>query len=139
MACGQILVPGAKAAVCVIIIGTGFGLTCYWNQLDFLLVALFFTTIAAALSVLIPSALAMSATYTSSLKFSKNIRKRIHALDNKEKSKALYLRQVRSCQLIRCQVGNMYHMEKRAKLRLVVSVLNGFRFLLIQRNMVNRS
>jgi hypothetical protein len=81
----------------------------------------------------------MSATYTSSLKFSKNIRKRIHALDNKEKSKALYLRQVRSCQLIRCQVGNMYHMEKRAKLRLVVSVLNGFRFLLIQRNMVNRS
>jgi hypothetical protein len=133
MACGQLLVPGATAILCLLISATGFGIASYWNQLGVLLSGFFLSLILTALGMLIPSALAMSATYTYSLQFSKNMRERIHALDNKD-IKALHLREVRSCQVIRCQVGNLYHMESRAKLRMVVSAVNGFRFLLIQRN-----
>jgi hypothetical protein len=133
LACGQLLAPAAKVLFIVVVSGIGFGLVNYWNHFSFIVILLFLGMIVACVSMIIPSALAMCATYNYSLQFSTNMRERIHALENRD-FKALYLRQVRSCQLIRCQVGNLYHMEGRAKLRLGLSVVKGFRFLLIQRN-----
>jgi hypothetical protein len=42
------------------------------------------------------------------------------------------VKEIRACQLIRCEVGGLYHMEVEAKLTLMHSVINGLVFLLVQ-------
>ena len=42
--------------------------------------------------------------------------------------------QLKSCALIRCQIGNLYHMEAAAKLTMIDNVVNGIVFLLVNVN-----
>jgi len=39
--------------------------------------------------------------------------------------------ELKSCPLIRCKVGGLYHMESKAKLTLIQKVINGLKYLLV--------
>ena len=47
------------------------------------------------------------------------------------KAKGILERQLKSCPIIRCQVGNFYYMEAQAKLTVVHNILNGVMFLIV--------
>jgi hypothetical protein len=42
------------------------------------------------------------------------------------------IRELRSCQLVRCQIGSFYHMEGKAKLTLANTMVNCFVFMIVQ-------
>jgi hypothetical protein len=51
----------------------------------------------------------------------------------KDKKKQLALaKEIRACQLIRCEAGGLYHTEAKARLTLAHSIVNGLVFLLVQ-------
>ena len=62
--------------------------------------------------------------------FSRNLSSKISLLDE-IRAKRILQRQLLSCPIIRCRVGNLYHMEAKAKLTLIHAILNTVAFLLI--------
>jgi hypothetical protein len=52
-------------------------------------------------------------------------------VEDKEKE-LIFEKELNACQLIRCEVGGLYHMEAKAKLTLSHSIVDGLVFLLVQ-------
>ncbi len=76
----------------------------------------------------------MSAIFDISSQFQWNMKKKIQACENK-RIREVWYRELQSCQVVRCQIGNFYHMEGKAKLTLVDTMVNGFVFMVVQRNL----
>jgi len=72
----------------------------------------------------------MSSLYDTSVVFQQNIRHAIKSTVD-EKLRKYLERQQDSCYLICCQVGNLYHMEAKAKLTLLQNIVNGVVFMLV--------
>ena len=76
-------------------------------------------------------ALVMSSLYDISEKFSRNLLNiRIRFVENTRAESSLR-RQLKSCAVIRFNVGGLYHMEAQAKLTMVQHVVSGIVFLLV--------
>lgn len=99
---------------------------------DLHLVSLLFvgTVVSTACLIIAPTSIVLSSLYDLSCKFGENLLSKIHLVAEK-KSKRTFERQLKSCLLIRCQVGNFYYMEAKAKLTLLNNVLNGIVCLLV--------
>ena len=78
----------------------------------------------------------MSNMFDMSQKFSKNMSCLIScvfasASAADKKANQIQKSELKACQLIRCSVGSLYHMEAKAKLTLIHNVVNGVVFLLV--------
>jgi len=86
--------------------------------------------IGSAAMALVPSALVISTVYNFSKMLLPNLKRRLHHISNIE-SQFAYSRILKSLPVMRCKVGNFYHMESQAKLTLLHTVISGLVFLLV--------
>ena len=127
---GTVFVPLIKLSTITIFILCFFGCIRLFSKLS--LIALAYIGIIAVTSVilLVPVLLVMSSLYDMSQEFSKNLSLQIRQVEGK-KCKKILETHLKSCQAIRCQVGNLYHMEAEAKLTTLHNVINGLVCLLV--------
>ena len=129
MVFGTLYIPFAKMAIMLAIVLSVFALVRLYNDLHILSLFLL-TSVAFTATILIgPISIAMSSLYDMSSKFPHNLFLQIHITP--EKNSRIYKLQLKSCQLIRSQVGNFYYMESKAKLTVIHNILNGIVFLLV--------
>jgi len=69
--------------------------------------------------------------YKTSKNFIPQFTQHIFKLREDPMSKAILQRQLKSCNLIRCQVGGIYYMEGSAKLTVLHKLVNGLKHLFI--------
>jgi hypothetical protein len=130
---GKLYIPTAKFLILIFYINIpAFVIFCYWEHLDPFSICTFLAVFLASVPVLAGSALVMSEIYNISSQFKRNLMPKIQACENKAMKK-VWKMELRSCQVVRCQVGNFYHMEGKAKLTLVDTMLNSFVFMVVQR------
>ena len=77
-----------------------------------------------------PISIVMSRVFDLSSNFSFNLSSKVHQITEKRHGKILK-QQLKSCPIIRCQIGNFYHMEAKAKLTTMHRMLDAVAFLLI--------
>ena len=130
MAFGKLCIPFLKIILVLGFIICFFAFARLYQDLDILSLVLV-TGVASIIPVLvIPMSIVMSSLYDMSSKFKRHLSIRIQFEANQERRRVLE-GQLKSCALIRCQVGNFYHMEAKAKLTLIHNVLNGIVFLMV--------
>ena len=101
-----------------------------YEDLDVICLALVSVIAFTASLVITPTAMVMSSLFDISAKFPRNIAPRIQELSDM-RMKEISTRELKSCPLIRCQVGNMYHMEAKAKMTMLHNIVNGVVFLMV--------
>jgi hypothetical protein len=132
---GQLIIPALKFLTLFFYVNvTAFTVFCYWEKVDILpilmLTALFLTS-ASAIGV---CSLVMSSIYNISSQFQRNMKQKIRVSEEKG-IREIRIRELRSCQLVRCQIGSFYHMEGKAKLTLANTMVNCFVFMIVQHKM----
>ena len=127
---GTILFPVIKLIVILAIIFSFFTYVRLFKYLDLVYFLFVACCMLASLITLVPSSLVMSSLYTISQNFSKNLTSRLN-FTAKKKTMKILKQQLKSCPLVRCQIGNLYHMEGKAKLTLIHQVVTGIVFLLV--------
>ena len=130
MAFGKILLPFIKLALILAFVISFFAVVKLFKYLNTLYFIFITVVVVASFAMLTPIALIMSSLYETSTKFTQYISPKIHLVTGKKSTQAL-LMDLKSCPLIRCSVGNMYHMESKAKLTMIHNVLNGVAYLLV--------
>jgi hypothetical protein len=131
IAFGRILIPGLKLNSVLLIITASFGLVGFWNELDLFSLGLVTVVVVASAILTATTAAMMSAVYDYSSQFKLNIRKQIQ--NSGCEMQKQHIQEIRACQVIRCEVGNLYHMESKAKMTMVNTIVNGLVFLIVQR------
>ena len=126
---GKILIPFMKTAVILGFILCFFGCVRLLEYLNVVACAYLVFLLAACLLLLIPITLAMTSLYFKSQNFSHYVFPRLITFEKVEQRRLLAM--LKSCPLIRCQVGSLYHMEANAQLTMVHNVVNGIAFLLV--------
>jgi len=127
---GTLIVPSLKLILLFVTIISFFAVVRLSHDMDALLNAMLviFTTVAVILLCLISGS--MSALFDISERFRRNFFPIIELIAE-NKARTYYARQLKACSLIRGQVGNLYHMEARAKLSLIQHLVNGLVFVLV--------
>jgi hypothetical protein len=82
----------------------------YWDHLDLISISTFFVVGGAAAPILLGCSLVVSAIFGISSQFQKNMEQKRQTYEDKPTRKVC-IREVRSCQVLRFQIGNFYHME----------------------------
>ena len=128
---GKLYIPFVKMALMLAFIISFFATIRVYNDLHilslFLLVSIAFTSVL----MIGPISMVMSSLYDMSSKFECNVLTKIQAVVDNKRSRRIYELQIKSCPLIRCQVGSFYHMEAKAKLTIIHNVLHGIVFLMV--------
>ncbi len=128
---GRVLVPGGKLVLITLITFSLFAILRLYRELD-----LFSLWLATALCInggciLVPGVVLTSTLYKYSSQFQRNVLEASRRLSTKRAGLVL-AKEVQACQLIRSEVGGLYHMEARAKLTICHSIVNGLVLLLVQ-------
>jgi hypothetical protein len=132
---GKFYIPASKFMLLTFYINLPlFGVFCYWDKLDLPSISTLVVMFVTAVSLLVSCSHVMSAIYDISSQFQRNMKEKIKVSGDKIMRK-VWLRDLRSCQLVRCQIWNFYHMERKAKLTMINTLVNGFVFLVVQRNL----
>ncbi len=132
---GRIYIPAAKFMLMIFFINVpAFAVFCYWDKLELLSISTLIVSFGAALPLLVSGSLVMSGIYDISSQFQGNMGKKIQPCGTK-RMRGVWMRELRSCQLVRCQIGNLYHMEGKAKLTLMDKMTNIFIFMVVQREL----
>ena len=99
---------------------------------DLEILSLSFITIGvlSAPALLVPISIVMSSLYDMSSSFTRHLSLSFLVFASQE-HREVFERQLKSCSLICCQVGNFYHVESKAKLTMIHNVLNGISFLMV--------
>ena len=127
---GKILFPFFKMCIVIIIILSFYACVRLYEFLD-IFSMVFVGILVFTSSVLIaPIASVTSSLYTISQTFSQNLKPKLRFTGSEQTERVLKQR-LRSCPIIRCQVGTLYFMESSAKLTLIQNVVNGIVFLLV--------
>ena len=101
-----------------------------YKELEIASLVLVILTLIVCILLITPISLVMSSMFDVSSKLHHNLSFLIKIIPD-SKMKRILDRQLQACPLIRCQVGNFYHMESKAKLTVIHIVLNGIVFLLV--------
>jgi len=127
---GIILIPFLKLGLILAFVFSLFAAVRLRDDLDELSFAMVAVVVLTSAALTVPTTIIMSSLYDVSSQFKGNmlpILDRIsHPIDKKYAKS-----QMESVQLIRCSVGNLYHMEAKAKLTMVNHVVNGLVFMLV--------
>jgi hypothetical protein len=133
-ALGKLFIPAAKSLLLIFYINVpAFVVIRYWDQLDIISISTLIFVFGSALSVILTCSNVMSGIYNISSQFQKNMEHKIQACEDKA-MKEVMTKQLLSCQVIRFQIGNFYHMEGKAKLTLINTMVNVFVFMIVQRS-----
>jgi len=127
---GTLVIPVAKLILVIVFVFSFFAMVRLWsflNPLSFTMMALVNPSTGL---FLLPVSIIMSSLYDASAQFQKNMLPLIQLIPDKM-GRIHIGRQLKSCALIRCQVGSLYHMEAKAKLTLLHHIVNGVVFLLV--------
>ncbi len=135
---GKFFIPVAKCMFLTFYINVpAFAIVCYWDRLDFLSISTLGLVFFLATPILVSCTLVMSRIYDISSQFQANMAKKVQTSKDKDNGTIqIWMRELRSCQLVRCQIGNFYHMEGKAKLTLVNTIVNAFVFMVVQRKVL---
>jgi len=90
-----------------------------------------FATLVGASVLMIPISFVLSNIFKISKDFRRTLFPMTYELADR-KAKDEIKGQLKSCALIRCKVGNLYHMEVQAKLTMLDRTVNGVVFLLVK-------
>jgi len=83
-----------------------------------------------SICVMVPIAIVMSSMYKMSTKFRRIMNSKVETLPN-NRYRMTYLLDFRSCPLIRCKIGSLYHMEAKAKVTWFQKLINGTKYTLV--------
>jgi len=124
------VLPYLKLVLVTNFITSFFAVTRLWSELNALSMLMLSVMGIASVTLIIPISVIMSSSFDKSAKFQRNI---ILSIDMTQDlmEKMILRNQLISCSLIRCQVGNFYHMEAKAKLTLLQNVVNGVVYLFV--------
>jgi len=128
---GQIIVPSVKLMLMVVFTVSFFALFRLYKRLNVLSLILVAPITVMQLVILIPMTLVISSLYGTSKKFTGNMAQCIREIDDTARNKKILRLGLRSCNFIRCKVGDMYYMEAKAKLTTLHKVVNGLKYLLV--------
>jgi len=124
------MIPFIKLMLVSVFVTSFFAVVRLHRALDKLSLATVLVCVVTSVSLVGPISVVMSSLYKMSTKFSRNLSPKIKLVSN-EAEKLIYLRELKSCPMIRCKVGGLYHMESKAKLTLVQKVINAIKYLLV--------
>ena len=130
MAFGKLYFPFMKLGMITLYIVSFFACVRIYEYLDIISYIFLVTVVATCSMLLIPMAIIMSKLYDTSKDFSRNMSPRICSV-TEINSKRILTSKLKSCALIRSQIGNLYHMESEAKLTMLNNAVNGVVFLLV--------
>jgi len=131
LAFGMLFFPFAKLIILVMFIISCFSLIRLRAELDAITFVLMITILSGAMISIVPVSYVTSRTYQISKDFKRNILP-ISLQHTGNRSKNQLRSQLKSCPLIRCKIGNFYHMEAQAKLTMLDRTVNGVVFLLVK-------
>jgi len=127
---GTLFIPAQKFIISQALVMAFSFLVAFYAEFD-LLAVLFVGEISMVFPFfLISPALIMSSVFDTSLVFRERMKERISSTENR-KEFTYYSKRIRAMRPLRCQVGNLYHMEARAKLTLLDSVIHEIVFILL--------
>jgi len=130
IAFGTLFIPAIKLDVLIGLVISSFAVIRLRDELDALSSFLMHAILISTVVLIIPITMVLSSTYQISQQFNQALyptRERI----TDRRTRDYFERQLKSCMLIRCKVGNMYYMEARAKLTMVDHTVNGLVCLLV--------
>jgi len=127
---GKIFVPCLKILLIFVFISCLFAVVRFRTDLDGLSLTMISITLVTSASLTIPISIIMSSLYSASSQFKQHMIPVLSKISDKTVRKHIE-GQLKSCPLIRCQVGNLYHMEAKAKLTMLEHVVNGYVFLMV--------
>ena len=131
---GRIFIPGLKLMLGLLVVFSAYGAIGFWSKLNAVSIAMVLVFCVSCSTWIFPGAVLMSFAYNISGQFKPNLYHKIHFSNDSKAGfkKLICLKQLRACQVIRCQVGHFYHMEQKAKLTLLNTLINGVVFLLVR-------
>ena len=127
---GKLFIPCFKLTIMLSFILSFFAIVHLHEYLQLLSFILIIMVASVTCLLMAPICMIMSSLYDKSSKFSHNLSPKLHLVVEK-KSRTILERQLKACPLIRCQVGNFYFMEAKAKLTVLHNVLNGTVFMMV--------
>jgi len=130
LAFGKIFIPFAKLMLLVAIIISVFAIIRLRADLDTVSFVLLGALLIGCFILVVPISIIISSTYQISTHFKLNVSTIINGVADKS-AKAELMSQLKSCALIRCKVGDLYHMEAKAKLTMLDRTFNGIVCLLV--------
>jgi len=128
---GRILLPFVKLLLMIFFVTSFFALLRFYDQLNLIPLVLLILITYTTLLLLLPTTMVMSALYKTSKTFIRNLKPRIRSLNESINQKEILKGQLKSCGLIRCEIGGLYFMESKAKLTLIHKIVNGLKYLLV--------
>ena len=128
---GKVCIPFFKMIVILTFVTSFFAFLRLYQDLELLPLFLVVVLVITAPPLAIPMSIVMSSLYDLSSKFNRYFTIRIQHIATNKTRKLVFQGQLKSCFIIRCQVGNFYYMEGKAKLTLIHNVLNGIVFLMV--------
>ena len=96
-----------------------------------ILLGAFFLYMSTILLVIFPGALMMSQVYIISSSFNLKVERCLISIHNCAQEKHQLKRTLKSLPVMKSKVGNLYHMESKAKLTLLDNIARGIAFMLI--------
>jgi len=130
VAFGTLVIPVTKLFLIIVFVFTFFVLLRLWSLLNAFSITMMVVVNVSAGCLLLPTSIIMSSLYDASAQFKKNMLLNIELIPDKM-ARIFTYRQLKSCSLVRCEVGGLYYMEAKAKLTLLHNVVNGVVFLLV--------
>jgi len=130
VALGRLYIPYMKLALMFGIVMCLFGVAKMHQDLDPLPLIFLAVISFASVILLIPVAIVMSRLFELSTEFSRIISPNIRKIPDRQSRKIAEMN-LKACQVVRCQIGNMYHMEAQAKMTMFDNVVNGLVFLMV--------
>jgi len=118
-----------KLGIIIVFVLSFFALARLTSVLDFLAFSLLLSSWISS-GIIVPLSIILSSLFDISSQFQTNnlaIAQNIIGKNVKKQKQS----EIKSCLPIRCEVGNMYYMEAKAKLRLLQHAVSGIVFLLV--------
>ena len=127
---GTIVIPFLKLDLMLVFVSGFFACARLFSSISLVSLFLSATVSITTIALLIPTSIVMSRMFDLSLNFHVNLSSQTLQITEKQARK-VFVASLKSCQLVRCKIGNWYYMEGKAKLTMLHNVLNGLAYLLI--------
>jgi len=131
MAFGRLVVPFLKLSLVILFVTSFSSIVRLWSQLNILSILMLFIMVIGSSTTVIPASIMMSSLFDKSTQFQRNTSTAFVDRIPDRKEKKILRGHLKACPVIRCQVGNLYHMEAKAKLTLLHHAVNGMVYMLV--------
>ena len=130
IAFGSHFIPCSKLNIIIMMILCLFSCLRAYEYLDYISYTFLVVMVITGILFIVPISIVMSSLYDISKDMTWNLKPHISRIMDKE-AKRFLDRQLKSCGVIRCRVGNLYYMEAKAKLTTLDNIVNGIVFLMV--------